>query len=120
MTVEGLGTVIYKVADLPRAKAWYSAAFQHEPYFDEPFYVGFNIGGYELGLDPDQTSGQAGAGGSVAYWRVKAIDEAVNHFVATGVRQPDRLDREPSLRPADCRLLTADYLLPFTGSAGFS
>ena len=86
MTVEGLGTVIYKVADLPRAKAWYSAAFQHAPYFDEPFYVGFNIGGYELGLDPDQTSGQAGAGGSVAYWRVKAIDEAVNHFVATGAR----------------------------------
>ena len=51
MTVEGLGTVIYKVADLPRAKAWYSAAFQHAPYFDEPFYVGFNIGGLSEAQD---------------------------------------------------------------------
>jgi len=32
------------VTDLGRAKAWYSTAFQHQPYFDEPFYVGFNIG----------------------------------------------------------------------------
>ena len=23
------------------------------PYFDQPFYVGFNVGGYELGLSPD-------------------------------------------------------------------
>jgi len=25
-----------------------------EPYFDQPFYVGF-VGGFELGLDPDMT-----------------------------------------------------------------
>jgi len=47
----GLRTVIYHVSDLQRAKAWYSTAFDVQPYFDEPFYVGFNIGGYELGLD---------------------------------------------------------------------
>jgi len=52
--VQGLGTVIYKVADLNRAKARYSSAFRQTPYFDQPFYVGFNIGGYELGLDPNQ------------------------------------------------------------------
>ena len=84
--IKGLGTVIYKVSDLSRAKAWYATAFQQQPYFDEPFYVGFNIGGYELGLDPDQTAGEAGAGGSIAYWRVAAIEEAVHHFVANGAR----------------------------------
>ena len=84
--IKGLGTVIYKVNDLSRAKAWYAAAFQQEPYFDEPFYVGFNIGGYELGLDPDLTSGQVGAGGSVAYWRVTAIDDSVHHFIENGAR----------------------------------
>lgn len=82
--VKGLGTVIYRVPDLSRAKAWYSAAFQQTPYFDQPFYVGFNIAGYELGLDPDQSTGQSGAGGGVAYWRVDDIDAAVRHFVSTG------------------------------------
>jgi len=82
--VQGLGTVIYKVADLNRAKAWYSSAFRQAPYFDQPFYVGFNIGGYELGLDPNQTDTKAGPGGSVAYWRVASADTAVQQFVDAG------------------------------------
>jgi predicted enzyme related to lactoylglutathione lyase len=69
---------------LNRAKAWYSAAFQQQPYFDEPFYVGFNIAGYELGLDPSQTVTSAGRGGSVAYWRVAEIKAALQHFVSAG------------------------------------
>ena len=82
--VKGLGTVIYHVPDLDRAKAWYASAFGQTPYFDQPFYVGFNIGGYELGLDPDPGSGRSGSGGGVAYWRVDAIDDAVRHFVRAG------------------------------------
>ena|SRR5690349_11230782 len=80
----GLATVIYHVRDLERAKAWYSAAFQQAPYFDQPFYVGFNIGGYELGLDPDPQGTPPGPGGTVSYWRVKQIDDAIRHFVASG------------------------------------
>ena len=82
--VKGLATVIYHVTDLERAKAWYAAAFQQAPYFDQPFYVGFNIAGYELGLDPNQARSHAGPGGSVAYWRVAEIDSAVRHFVTAG------------------------------------
>jgi predicted enzyme related to lactoylglutathione lyase len=82
--ISALATVIYRVTDIDRAKAWYSSAFQQTPYFDQPFYVGFSIGGYELGLDPDPSGGKAGPGGSVAYWRVAAIDEAVSHFVSSG------------------------------------
>ena len=84
--IKGLGTVIYRVPDLRRAKDWYAAAFQQQPYFDEPYYVGFNIGGYELGLDPDASEGDAGPGGGVAYWRVEEIEAVVRHFVATGAR----------------------------------
>lgn len=43
------------MSDLASAKAWYSKAFGISPYFDEPFYVGFNIGGYELGLQREET-----------------------------------------------------------------
>lgn len=80
--VLGLGTVIYQTRDLARAKAWYSQAFGVEPYFDEPFYVGFNVPGYELGLSPDSEVAGAGRGGSVAYWRVEAIEPAVKWFAA--------------------------------------
>lgn len=82
--VKGLGTVIYHVTDLGAAKGWYATAFKQAPYFDEPFYVGFNIGGYELGLDPDPSGGSPGPGGSVSYWRVADIRAAVEHFVSAG------------------------------------
>ena len=82
--VKGLATAIYHVTDLEKAKAWYAKAFGQQPYFDQPFYVGFNIGGYELGLNPDQSVAIAGRGGSVAYWRVGKIEEAVEHFAGNG------------------------------------
>jgi hypothetical protein len=68
--VKGVGTVIYHVTDLARAKEWYARAFEQQPYFDQPFYVGFNIAGYELGLDPNTATVPPGRSGSVAYWRV--------------------------------------------------
>lgn len=80
----GLRTVIYHVPELARAKSWYSAAFGVTPYFDQPFYVGFTIAGFELGLDPDTSGVSAGAGGSVAYWGVKNIDDALPGFVRDG------------------------------------
>ncbi len=88
----GLRTAVYHVPDIERAKQWYSDAFGVQPYFDEPFYVGFNIGGYELGLDPDPEGAKPGPGGSVAYWGVDDADDALAHFVAAGasVRSPVR------------------------------
>lgn len=83
-TTLGLATVIYQVPDIAQAKAWYAQAFGQSPYFDQPFYVGFEVGGYELGLHPDLSEGQPGPGGSVAYWRVAAIDAAVEHFLMVG------------------------------------
>lgn len=65
--IQGLRTVIYPVTDLARAKAWYSEVLGIQPYFDEPFYVGYSVGGFELGLIPD---GSPGPQGSLAYWGV--------------------------------------------------
>ena len=84
MPTLGLATVIYHVSDLDKAKRWYAGVFNTEPYFDQPFYVGFNIKGYELGLDPDTSEAAPGAGGTVAYWRVDAIDSAFARFTAAG------------------------------------
>jgi predicted enzyme related to lactoylglutathione lyase len=82
----GLRTVTYVVPDLSRAKAWYAEAFGVEPYFDEPFYVGFNVGGFELGLDPDMTQRQPGPGGSLAYWGVPDVAVALARLEAMGAR----------------------------------
>ena len=81
----GLRTVIYKVSDLPRATQWYAALLDLAPYFEEPFYVGFNVGGYELGLDPDVSAQGPGAGGAVAYWGVADIAAAMARLEARGV-----------------------------------
>jgi predicted enzyme related to lactoylglutathione lyase len=64
----GLRTCIYHVPpdQLARAKEWYTRAAGTPPYFDQPFYVGFTVGGFELGLHPG--GGKPGPGGAVAYW----------------------------------------------------
>ncbi len=73
MTLLGLRTIIYPAPDLDAAKAAFTAALGVGPYFDQPFYVGFDVGGYELGLDPSADP----AGGVVAFWGVADIDSAV-------------------------------------------
>src|SRR4051794_4848216 len=66
----GLRTAIYRGSDLDRAKEWYRAVLGIDPYFDQPFYVGFNVGGFELGLYPDTSEGGPGRGGVTIYWGV--------------------------------------------------
>ncbi|MEO7331986.1 MAG: VOC family protein [Minicystis sp.] len=80
----GLYTAIYTVSDLAEAKGWYRAALGIEPYFDEPFYVGFNVGGCELGLDPDTSQNRPGAGGAVPYWGVESAEAAWKHLIGSG------------------------------------
>jgi predicted enzyme related to lactoylglutathione lyase len=80
---EGLRTVIYPAGDLAAAKAWYSTLLGQEPYFDQPFYVGFAVGGFELGLLPDGLPA-TGTGGPVAYWGVQDIDAAFARMRALG------------------------------------
>lgn len=83
----GLRTVIYHVPDLARARSWYAAAFGVQPYFDEPFYVGFQVGGFELGLDPDCSRVRPGEGGAAAYWGVRDLASAHAAFVAAGATE---------------------------------
>jgi len=66
-------SVIYKVSDIEAAKKFYQSAMGKPPYFDEPFYVGFEVDGQELGLDPDLSKYGPGPGGAVAYWKVHDV-----------------------------------------------
>jgi len=83
----GLRTAIYHAPDLDKAKAWYSKILGITPYFDQPFYVGFNVGGYELGLDPDPASKSEGAGGVTVYWGVADAEAALQRLLSLGATE---------------------------------
>ena len=76
----GLRTIIYPAPDLTASKAWYSALLGAAPYFEEEFYVGFNVGGYELGLDPNADP----TVGPVTYWGVPDADTAISRLLEAG------------------------------------
>lgn len=80
----GLRTTIYYVSDIEKAKAWYAKAFLTEPYFDEPFYVGYNVGGFELGLQPQESSVLNKAETVVSYWGVEDIHFHYKRFLELG------------------------------------
>lgn len=80
----GLRTASYRVDDIEKGKAWYSEVLGVKPYFDEPFYVGFNVAGYELGLQPGAATTSDKADGAVAYWGVKDAAAAFARLLEVG------------------------------------
>ena len=80
----GLRTAIYNVGDIDRAKEWYGVVLGIRPYFDEPFYVGFDVGGFELGLQPDDPGALRASTGVVAYWGVDDADAAFGRLLELG------------------------------------
>ena len=79
----GLRTVIYHVDNIEKARQWYSEILGIQPYFSEPYYVGFSVGGFELGLDPDIT-GVVKGNNVVAYWGTKNIEETFARLLELG------------------------------------
>ncbi|MDJ1470678.1 VOC family protein [Cytophagaceae bacterium DM2B3-1] len=90
----GLRTTIYKVNDIIKAKEWYSQVLGISPYFDESYYVGFNVGGYELGLQPEEQSSPFKSDNVVTYWGVSDIELSFYKLIAAGAvvhEQPEEV-----------------------------
>jgi catechol 2,3-dioxygenase-like lactoylglutathione lyase family enzyme len=83
ISLDGLRTVIYPAPDLDAAKAWWTGLLGIDPYFDQPFYVGYSVGGYELGLLPTADP----ADGALTYWGVADVAAAVAAAVALGATE---------------------------------
>jgi predicted enzyme related to lactoylglutathione lyase len=77
----GLRSALYPAKDLAGAKHWYTELLGVAPYFDEPYYVGFSVGGFELGLLPDGTPGFTGP---QPLWGVADIAAAYARLLALG------------------------------------
>lgn len=76
----GLRSVIHPAPDLQAATAYFTTMLGTPPYFETASYVGFDVGGYELGLLPDGDP----AVGPVTYWGVDDVDAALAHVVGCG------------------------------------
>lgn len=76
----GLRTLIYPTADIDASKKWWADFLGYPPYFDQPFYVGFQIGEDELGLNP----GAEVSLGAVTYIGVDSVEEGLARAEAQG------------------------------------
>ncbi|OIQ68451.1 glyoxalase-like domain protein [mine drainage metagenome] len=76
----GLRTLVYPTANLDQSKDWWKNFLGIDPYFDQPFYVGFNVGGYELGLNPAGSLEH----GPVTYIGVDSMPMAISRAQAQG------------------------------------
>ena len=83
---QGLRTVIYSINDLDAAKKWYASVLGFPPYFDQPFYVGFSVGGFELGLNPDM-SGVTFGSNAIAYWGVSDAKATYKRLLELGAKK---------------------------------
>ncbi|RYD74406.1 MAG: VOC family protein [Sphingobacteriales bacterium] len=85
----GLRTVIFRVPDLEKAKNWYADVLGFAPYFDEVFYVGFEVSGYELGLIPEE--GKSAKGESITvYWGVENVKETYKMLIEKGAKEDEK------------------------------
>lgn len=81
----GMKTILYPVNDLAEAKKLYGALLGVAPVVDEPYYVGYNVDGQDIGLDPNGHS--RGMTGSLGYWHVDDINTTLAAVLAAGGEQ---------------------------------
>lgn len=74
-------SLVVTVSDLDAAKAVYGAVLG-EPHTDTPYYVGYNVDGFEVALAPGDASE-----GSVTYVDVDDLDAAAAALVAAGASE---------------------------------
>ena len=90
MAYLGLRTCCYAVSNIEEAKAWYTKVFDCEPYFDQPFYVGFNIKGFELGLSPRESYALKKEESVYTYWGVENVEKEFNRLLDLGAKAHEK------------------------------
>jgi predicted enzyme related to lactoylglutathione lyase len=81
----GMKTIIYPVKDLAQAKTLYGRLLGVEPVIDQPYYVQFNVGDQQVGLDPNGHS--QGMTGPVGYWPVDDIRKTLQSLLDAGAQE---------------------------------
>jgi predicted enzyme related to lactoylglutathione lyase len=82
---QGIGTIIYPVKDINRAKKMFSRFLEVEPYADMPYYVGYKVGNLEIGLDPNGFN--QGMTGPITYYHVTDIRKSMQALIDEGAQK---------------------------------
>lgn len=77
-----IGLIVYPVKDVARATTLYRTLLGVDPYVESPYYVGFRVGGQEIGLDPN--GHKQGLTGPIGYWETKDIKESLRALLDAG------------------------------------
>jgi predicted enzyme related to lactoylglutathione lyase len=84
-------TIIYPAKDIARAKQLFGALLGVKPQVDQPYYVGFDVDGLQVGLDPNGHAQGMTCG--VCYWNVSDMKKSVKQLVDAGAKvQQDAKD----------------------------
>ena len=94
-------SLVIPVSDLDAARAVYTALLG-SPHTDESYYVGYNINGFEVGLNP---AGEGG--GPVAFADVENLDAIRETLLAAGATERDS-PRQVAPQVRICVLADAD------------
>ncbi len=81
---DGIKTIIFPVSDLAKAKALYSDLLGVQPSSDAPYYVGFTVGGQDIGLDPNGHS--KGMTGPICFVHVEDIQSSLKALLDGGAQ----------------------------------
>lgn len=73
--LQGLRTAIYHVDDIGKAKEWYGVV------------LGFDVGGFELGLQPDASETPRSDTGVSTYWGVDDAEAALLRLLELGATE---------------------------------
>lgn len=74
------------VKDIEQSKKWFAQVLGIKPWLDTPDYVEFRIGPCGLSMSLSDPKSPYSTGGQVAYWRVRAVDKAIEFFSSHGAK----------------------------------
>lgn len=81
-SIQAVKTILHPVTDLEKAKEVYTALLGTAPQNDSEYYVGYEVGGQQIGLVPN--GGPQGMTSPVAYWHVPDIEAKLAEVTAAG------------------------------------
>jgi len=78
----GIKTILFPTSEIETTKRLFTRLLGTDPFVDEPYYVGFQVGDVQVGIDP--TGEDRGMTGATPFFEVDDIRAAVDELLAAG------------------------------------
>ena len=82
--VKGFSTIRISTTNVSQSRDWYKLFFRIDPVEDYESFVSFKIDGICLDISLADARSPSSPGGSVGYWLVDNLEQAISHAVTLG------------------------------------